>query len=135
MQPWLTANSKHEIRNANNRHQNKNFNQHVAVRVLNRCAFRSDIVSDFAHVRQSSRRQLLLKHYRPEDSTFYSGTSPVELKHIVSYLDHYLTIAEYSDDSVNGLQVENRGGVTKIGLSVDACLEAIEVNAAGDRGA
>jgi len=50
----------------------------------------------------------------------------VELRHIVSYLDSYLAIAEYSDDSLNGLQVENRGGVTKIGLAVDACQEAIQ---------
>jgi len=49
----------------------------------------------------------------------------VELKHIVSYLDSYLALADYSDDSLNGLQVENRGGVTKIGLAVDACQEAI----------
>jgi dinuclear metal center YbgI/SA1388 family protein len=49
----------------------------------------------------------------------------VELRHIVSYLDSYLAIAEYRDDSLNGLQVENRGEVTKIGLAVDACQEAI----------
>jgi dinuclear metal center YbgI/SA1388 family protein len=49
----------------------------------------------------------------------------VELRHIVSYLDSFLTIAEYRDDSLNGLQVENRGEITKIGLAVDACQEAI----------
>jgi dinuclear metal center YbgI/SA1388 family protein len=49
----------------------------------------------------------------------------VDLRHIVSYLDRYLAIAAYRDDSLNGLQVESRGSVTKIGLAVDACLEAI----------
>ncbi len=50
----------------------------------------------------------------------------MELRHIVSYLDSFLTIAEYRDDSLNGLQVENRGEITKIGLAVDACREAIQ---------
>ena len=49
----------------------------------------------------------------------------MELKHIVSYLDSYLALADYSDDSLNGLQVENGGGVTKIGMAVDACQDAI----------
>lgn len=49
----------------------------------------------------------------------------MELRHIVRYLDSFLAIAEYSDDSLNGLQVEARSDVTKIGLAVDACGEAI----------
>lgn len=49
----------------------------------------------------------------------------MELRHVVSYLDSYLALADYSDDSLNGLQVENRGGVTKIGLAVDVCQQAI----------
>lgn len=49
----------------------------------------------------------------------------MELKHIVSYLDSYLAIAEYRDDALNGLQVENSGNIARIGLAVDACQEAI----------
>ena len=58
-------------------------------------------------------------------STLCLGRYPVELRHITSYLDNFLAIAEYSDDSLNGLQVENSGRIAKIGLAVDACQEAI----------
>ena len=47
------------------------------------------------------------------------------LAELVDYLDRYLAIHALSDASVNGLQVENSGTVTKVGLAVDACLESI----------
>lgn len=49
----------------------------------------------------------------------------MELKAITSYLDNYLELASFSEQSANGLQVENSGDVHKIGLAVDPCLEAI----------
>jgi dinuclear metal center YbgI/SA1388 family protein len=49
----------------------------------------------------------------------------MELKNITDYLDDYLAIDTFHDDSANGLQVENGGTVEKIGLAVDACHEAI----------
>jgi dinuclear metal center YbgI/SA1388 family protein len=45
---------------------------------------------------------------------------------IVSLLDKTLRTAEITDRSVNGLQVEGAAEVSKIGLAVDACLEAYE---------
>ena len=45
---------------------------------------------------------------------------------IVEYCDLLLNIKEISDDSKNGLQVEGSPGVSRIGLAVDACLEAYE---------
>ena len=50
----------------------------------------------------------------------------MELKKITSYLDNYLNIGDFRDDSANGLQVANSGNIEKIGLAVDACLEAIQ---------
>jgi dinuclear metal center YbgI/SA1388 family protein len=49
----------------------------------------------------------------------------MELKQVTDYLDNYLDIDAFRDDSANGLQVENRGTVEKIGLAVDACHDAI----------
>jgi len=49
----------------------------------------------------------------------------MELKQVTDYLDAYLQIREYHDDSANGLQVENSENVERIGLAVDACHEAI----------
>jgi hypothetical protein len=49
----------------------------------------------------------------------------MELGKITDYLDNYLDIDAFHDDSANGLQVENTGTVEKIGLAVDACHEAI----------
>lgn len=49
----------------------------------------------------------------------------MELKKVTEYLDSYLQIQEFHDDSANGLQVENSENVEKIGLAVDACHEAI----------
>lgn len=49
----------------------------------------------------------------------------MELKSITDYLDSYLHIDDFRDDSANGLQVENNGKVEKIALAVDACHESI----------
>lgn len=49
----------------------------------------------------------------------------MELRKITQYLDAYLDIAAFQDDSVNGLQVENSGRIDKIGLAVDVCLESV----------
>ena len=54
----------------------------------------------------------------------------MELKKITDYLDNYLEISAFHDDSANGLQVENTVNVEKIGLAVDACQESI-LKAAG----
>ncbi|MDR0306920.1 MAG: Nif3-like dinuclear metal center hexameric protein [Chitinispirillales bacterium] len=43
---------------------------------------------------------------------------------VVSFLDKTLRTSEIGDSSVNGLQVEGNQEITKIGLAVDACLEA-----------
>jgi dinuclear metal center YbgI/SA1388 family protein len=56
----------------------------------------------------------------------------MKLDHITDYLDDYLEIGSFQDDSANGLQVENSGNIEKIGLAVDACREAIVK--AGDAG-
>jgi dinuclear metal center YbgI/SA1388 family protein len=46
----------------------------------------------------------------------------VGLKQLASFLDSELSLSEFpKDDSVNGLQVEGRGSVGKVGLAVDAC--------------
>lgn len=46
---------------------------------------------------------------------------------LASYLDVLLDIAEIQDsaNAVNGLQVQNKGDIKKIGLAVDACLATI----------
>ncbi len=49
----------------------------------------------------------------------------MELERITDYIDSYLDIHSYHDDSANGLQVENTGNVKIIGLAVDACHESI----------
>ena len=47
----------------------------------------------------------------------------VPLTEIVDYLDRYLHVADVPDDerAINGLQVGNRGSVTRVVASVDAC--------------
>ncbi len=49
----------------------------------------------------------------------------MKLTALTNVLDQYLDISSYADAALNGLQVENSGSVTKIGLAVDACLETI----------
>jgi dinuclear metal center YbgI/SA1388 family protein len=45
-----------------------------------------------------------------------------DLAQLVEYLDSYLRVAEVPDSegALNGLQVANRGGVTRVGVAVDA---------------
>lgn len=50
----------------------------------------------------------------------------MKLKKITDYLDNYLDIGAFRDDSANGLQVANSENVEKIGLAVDACRKAIQ---------
>jgi dinuclear metal center YbgI/SA1388 family protein len=46
----------------------------------------------------------------------------VPLKKLVSFLDQELSLAEFpKDESINGLQVEGKATVEKIGVAVDAC--------------
>jgi dinuclear metal center YbgI/SA1388 family protein len=46
---------------------------------------------------------------------------------LVSFIDKTLRTSEIPDGSANGLQVEGAAEITKIGLAVDACLEAYEL--------
>ncbi len=48
----------------------------------------------------------------------------MKTKELREFLDEVLKIGEIEDSSLNGLQVENSGEVTKVGLSVDASLNA-----------
>lgn len=52
----------------------------------------------------------------------------IELKEIVRYLDAELRIADVPDypGALNGLQLENNGGVTKVAAAVDASLPVFE---------
>ncbi|MEX2540940.1 MAG: Nif3-like dinuclear metal center hexameric protein [Trueperaceae bacterium] len=45
---------------------------------------------------------------------------------LVRWLDDYLEIADYSDPSLNGLQVEGAAEVEKVAVAVDASLETFE---------
>ncbi len=58
-----------------------------------------------------------------------------ELSDITEYLDKYLRVADVADsfEALNGLQVENRGYVTRVAAAVDACQATI--NAAAERDA
>ena len=48
--------------------------------------------------------------------------SSISLKKLVSFLDSELSLSEFpKDDSANGLQVEGRERVGKVGIAVDAC--------------
>jgi dinuclear metal center YbgI/SA1388 family protein len=52
----------------------------------------------------------------------------ISLKKLVSFLDAELSLAEFpKDDSINGLQVEGREHVGRIGLAVDACEQTFEM--------
>jgi len=54
------------------------------------------------------------------------------LKQIASFLDRELDIAGFTDSSANGLQVEGRAEVRRVGLAVDACMPSFR--AAAERG-
>ena len=50
----------------------------------------------------------------------------MKLEELVTYLDDYLRLEDFDDRSDNGLQVEGRREVRRVGFAVDACLEAFE---------
>lgn len=50
----------------------------------------------------------------------------VKLKELVSFLDEYLKIKDFSDDSLNGLQVEGREEVEVISTAVDASFRTFQ---------
>ncbi len=54
----------------------------------------------------------------------------MELHAVAAFLDELLERTAFRDASANGVQVENRCAIDKIGLAVDACREAIEKAAA-----
>jgi dinuclear metal center YbgI/SA1388 family protein len=54
----------------------------------------------------------------------------MELQGLVRYLDEYLDIGGFADRSNNGLQIEGRSEVNRIGFAVDACQEAFDKAAA-----
>lgn len=49
----------------------------------------------------------------------------MEVRELTRYLNEYLKVASFDDDAANGLQVENSGMLTTVGMAVDACLESI----------
>jgi len=51
------------------------------------------------------------------------------LKQIASFLDRELDIGGFTDRSANGLQVEGRAKVRKVGLAVDACIPSFRAAA------
>ena len=48
----------------------------------------------------------------------------VKLNKIINYLDEYLTVADFTDDSWNGLQFESKPNVNHIATAVDASADA-----------
>ena len=58
-----------------------------------------------------------------------ANDNPAKLKDLVHYCDRTLRTAEVNDypGAVNGLQVENRGEVTRIAAAVDASLSTIKL--------
>jgi len=50
----------------------------------------------------------------------------LEARDVVNYLDQYLRIREIPDKSLNGLQVQGKKEVRKIGLAVDACMQVFK---------
>jgi dinuclear metal center YbgI/SA1388 family protein len=68
----------------------------------------------------------------PRAFWFYRGMAKVSLNEIVRYCDRILRTGEVHDyeRAVNGLQVENRGTVTRIAAAVDASLATVRLAAA-----
>ena len=50
----------------------------------------------------------------------------MRLGEVVSFLDDYLDIKSFKDSSSNGLQIEGRNEVEKVGFAVDACIESFD---------
>ena len=51
-----------------------------------------------------------------------ASMKPLSLAKLISFLDRELKLSEFpGDESANGLQVEGKGSVRKIGIAVDAC--------------
>ncbi len=50
----------------------------------------------------------------------------MEAKDIANYIDQYLRVPEIKDASLNGLQVQGKTEITKIGYAVDACVESFQ---------
>ncbi len=51
------------------------------------------------------------------------------LKEITSFLDRELAIKKFTDSSANGLQVEGRAEVRRVGLAVDVCMPSLRAAA------
>jgi dinuclear metal center YbgI/SA1388 family protein len=45
---------------------------------------------------------------------------------LVTHLDEFLRLGDFTDGSRNGLQVQGRNKIKKVGAAVDACLESID---------
>jgi dinuclear metal center YbgI/SA1388 family protein len=71
----------------------------------------------------------------PRGATGVIDPGMIPLADLKAYLDSTLRIAEFNDypNALNGLQIENRGQVTKIAAAVDACEATIA--AAAEAGA
>ncbi len=50
----------------------------------------------------------------------------MKLSEFCSFLDEYLKVSEFSDVSVNGLQVEGESQVERVAFAVDACMESFK---------
>lgn len=50
----------------------------------------------------------------------------MELNELVSFLDDYLDIGGFRDSSINGLQIEGRKEVERVGFAVDACMDTFK---------
>jgi dinuclear metal center YbgI/SA1388 family protein len=56
----------------------------------------------------------------------------MHLKELTTYLDGYLQVAEFVDNSQNGLQVQGRDTIHRLGTAVDACQATIDAAAASN---
>ncbi|MGH7450552.1 MAG: Nif3-like dinuclear metal center hexameric protein [bacterium] len=54
----------------------------------------------------------------------------MQLTELTSYLDAYLELADFADNSQNGLQVQGREEIRRVAAAVDACQETIDAAAA-----
>ncbi len=50
----------------------------------------------------------------------------IETTDLTKYLDQYLRINEFAESAINGLQVQGRPQIRKIGFAVDACLASFQ---------